>query len=631
MSFSDELDTAIVRAQQFLLGVQDKAEGFWAGNLESNASITAEYIMLYRYLGSVDERKEKKAVDYILSCQLPNGSWNIYYNGPGDISATVESYVALKLSGLSIDQPNMIKARDFIRAHGGIGRTRVFTKIHLALLGLYPWKKVPHIPPEIIFFPRSFPLNIYQMSSWARSCMVPLSIIMAYHPNRPFAPSITLDELYYAGNMDQEVFLDNQISKLLFYLNAFFTGSNGPRPLRRRAIRAAERWVLEHQEPSGDWGGIIPAMLYSLLSLITLGYQKDDPVIVKAIESIERFTVKEGDRLWLQSCVSPVWDTAWTLYALSLSGIPGRHPSLVKAAQWLLAKEVTSYGDWRIKNKKGKPGGWSFEFYNSFYPDVDDTCVAIWALKDIALSAEEEGWKAATLQRAIDWVISMQGKDGGFGAFDKDNNQEILNKMPFADHQAMLDKSCADLTGRVLETFGSLGYPAQCPPAKKAIRFLKRQQERDGSWYGRWGVNYIYGTWSALSGLRSMGLEPTCPEIQRGAAWLKQVQNPDGGWGETCHSYVDLSLKGKGRSTPSQTAWAILGLIAAGKGKGPEGSKGIEFLLRTQKSHGGWEEKEYTGTGFPGHFYLNYNMYRYYFPLLALSKYKAVISQSEHP
>lgn len=621
-----DLNSAIVRSQQFLLELQDKEDGFWVGNLESNASITAEYIMLYRYLGMIDKQKEKRAVDYILSCQLPDGSWNIYYNGPGDISVTIECYVALKLSGFSTDQPNMINARDFIQAHGGIERARVFSKIHLALLGLYPWGKVPHIPPEIIFFPKSFPLNIYKMSSWARSCIVPLSIIMAYHPIRPLAPAVTIDELYSVGNVDQEVFLDNQISKLLFYLNALFTGSNGPRPLRRRAIRAAERWVLEHQEPSGDWGGIIPAMLYSLLALITLGYKRDDPIIVKAIESIERFTVKEGDMLWLQSCVSPIWDTAWTLYALSLSGIPRNHPPLVKPAQWLLAKEVVSHGDWRVKNKKGRPGGWSFEFHNTFYPDVDDTCVVIWALKELSLSAEEEERKEASIQRAIDWVTSMQCKDGGFGAFDKDNNQEILNKIPFADHKAMLDKSCPDLTGRVLETFGSLGYPAQYPPARKAIRCLKKQQERDGSWYGRWGVNYIYGTWSALSGLSAMGLEPTCPEIQRGAAWLKQVQNLDGGWGETCDSYVDPSLKGKGRSTPSQTAWAILGLIAAGEGKGAGAGKGVKFLLRTQKYNGSWDEKEYTGTGFPGHFYLNYNMYRYYFPLLALSKYKSAIS-----
>lgn len=620
-----DLDTAIARAQQFLLGIQDQADGFWVGNLESNASITAEYIMLYRYLGMVDEKKERKAVDYILSCQLPDGSWNKYYNGPGDISVTIEAYIALKLSGFPSDPPNMIRARDFIIAHGGIERARVFTKIHLALLGLYPWGKVPNIPPEIIFFPKSFPLNIYQMSSWARSCIVPLSIIMAYHPSLPLARSITIDELYSMGNVDQEVFLDNPISKAFFYLNALFTGSDGPRPLRRRAIRAAERWVLEHQEPSGDWGGIIPAMHYSLLALITLGYKKDDPIIVKALESIERFTVKEGDLLWLQSCVSPVWDTAWTLYALSLSGVPRNHPSLVKAAHWLLAKEVASYGDWRIKNKKGKPGGWSFEFHNTFYPDVDDTCVVIWALKDLPLSAAEEERKNGSIRRGIDWVTGMQGKDGGFGAFDKDNDQEILNKIPFADHKAMLDKSCPDLTGRVLETFGSLGYPERYPPARRAIRYLKKQQERDGSWYGRWGVNYIYGTWSALSGLGSMGLDPTCSEIQRGAAWLKQVQNPDGGWGESCHSYVDSSFKGQGRSTPSQTAWAILGLIAAGEGKGVEAGKGVEFLLRMQKSQGGWEEKEYTGTGFPGHFFLNYNMYRYYFPLLALSKYKSAI------
>ncbi|MBI2876304.1 MAG: squalene--hopene cyclase [Candidatus Tectomicrobia bacterium] len=623
MSFSVQLNTAIARAQQFLLGRQDRTEGFWIGHLASNASITAEYIMLHHYLGRVDPQKEKRAVDYILSRQLPDGSWNIYYDGPGDLSVTAEAYVALKLSGLSIDQPCMVRARDFIGAHGGIERVRVFSKIHLALLGLYPWEKVPHIPPEILFLPKSFPLNIYQMSSWARSCVVPLSVIMARHPCQP-ASSITIDELYSPEVCEPQRSLDRKLNQLLFSMNAFLTGSNGPRPWRRRAIQEAERWILEHQEPSGDWGGIIPAMLYSLLALLTLGYSHDHPVIVKGLESIERFTVKEGDWLWLQSCVSPIWDTAWSLYSLSLSGISRDHPPLAQAAQWLLAKEISSYGDWRVKNRKGRPGGWSFEFHNTFYPDVDDTCVVILALKNVSLPAREEEQKAASLRRAIDWVISMQGKDGGLGAFDKDNNQEILNRLPFADHKAMLDKSCPDLTGRFLEALGALGYPAHYPPARRAILFLQQRQERDGSWYGRWGVNYIYGTWSALVGLNAIGLEPSCPEIQRGAAWLKQVQNPDGGWGETCHSYVDLSLKGQGKSTPSQTAWAILGLIAAGEESGAEVRRGIEFLLRMQKSDGGWEEKEYTGTGFPGHFYLNYQMYRYYFPLLALSKYRSM-------
>ncbi|MFQ5902332.1 MAG: prenyltransferase/squalene oxidase repeat-containing protein, partial [Candidatus Binatia bacterium] len=300
MSFSGELDASIARSRQFLLELQDKKDGFWVGNLESNASITAEYIMLHHYLGTVDEGKERRATDYILSRQLPDGSWNIYYGGSGDISVTLEAYVALKLSGFPMDQPNMIRARDFIRAHGGIARARVFTKVHLALLGLYPWKKVPHIPPEILFFPTSFPLSIYQMSSWARSCVVPLSVIMAYHPSRSFA--MTIDELNTPEEASPNMFLDNKISKLLFYMNAFFTGPNGPRPLRRQAIKAAERWILAHQEPSGDWGGIIPAMLYSLLALITLGYPKEDPVITRGIESIERFTVEEGNLLWLQSC-----------------------------------------------------------------------------------------------------------------------------------------------------------------------------------------------------------------------------------------------------------------------------------------------------------------------------------------
>jgi squalene-hopene/tetraprenyl-beta-curcumene cyclase len=628
MNFAEELNKAILKTQRFLLGLQDTNEGFWVGNLESNVSITAEYIMLYRYLDMVDDHRERRAIDYILSQQLPDGSWNIYYGGPGDISLTIEAYVALKLSGLSHDQPSMTRAREFILAQGGLERARVFTKIHLALLGLYPWEKIPHIPPEIIFFPKFFPLNIYQMSSWARSCVVPLSIIMAYHPHHRPIPYLTIDELYSSGKSDQRMQYHKLVDRLFIYLDAFFKGYNRfpLKPLRQKAVQRVERWILEHQEPSGDWGGIIPAMLYSLLALITLGYKKDDPVIAKGIEAIERFTVKEGDMLWLQSCVSPVWDTAWNIYALALSGIPKDHPQLLKAAQWLLAKQVLSYGDWSIKNKRGKPGGWSFEFYNSFYPDIDDTCLVILALKNILLASKEEDGKEAAIQRAINWVISMQGKDGGFGAFDKDNNKEILNKIPFADHKAMLDKSVPDLTGRVLEVLGELGYDAQFPPAKRAIMFLKKQQEKDGSWYGRWGVNYIYGTWSALSGLCSIGLEPTCPEISRAAAWLKQVQNPDGGWGETCHSYVDSSLKGKGKSTPSQSAWAVLGLIAAGEGKGTEVRKGIEFLLKTQQNNGSWEEKEYTGTGFPGHFYLNYHMYKYYFPLLALAKYKAIIS-----
>jgi len=626
----DRLEQAIRQAQQLLLSRQHQEEGYWVGQLEANVSITAEYLMLYHYLGLIDPQRERRAVDYILSQQLPDGSWPIYYGGPGDLSLTVEAYVALKLAGLAVEHEGMKRARDFIRAQGGVERSRVFTKIHLALLGLYPWEGVPHIPPEIIFLPKNFPLSIYQMASWARSCVVPLSIIMAYHPVYRSRPDLDIDEIRSGerpGDRGGEKRGWLSIDRLFLYLDRLLKVYNRYhlQGLRKRAIRAAERWILEHQEESGDWGGIIPAMLYSLLALLTLGYRRDDPVIVRGIEAIERFTVRDGDLLWLQSCVSPVWDTAWNVYVLSQSGIAGDHPCLVRAARWLLARQVLTYGDWSVLNKKARPGGWSFEFYNTFYPDIDDTCVVMLALKEVSLPGVEEGHKEAAIERACAWVLDMQGRDGGFGAFDKDNNKEILNRIPFADHKAMLDKSVPDLTGRVLETLGRLGFGMDHPVAAKAIRFLRRHQEGDGSWYGRWGVNYIYGTWSALAGLKAIGLDRDAPEMRRGAAWLKRVQNADGGWGESCHSYVDPSFKGRGKSTPSQTAWALLGLMAAGEGDSEEVERGIGFLLQTQKGDGGWEEREYTGTGFPGHFYLNYQMYRYYFPLLALAKYRKMV------
>ncbi len=619
---------AIAASQNYLLSMQNPA-GYWWAELESNVTITAEVVLLHKIWGTDRERPLHKVEAYLRSQQRSHGGWELFYGDGGDLSTSVEAYMALKLLGVPETDPALIEGRSFILARGGISRTRIFTKLHLALIGCYNWRGIPSLPPWVMFLPSTFPVNIYEMSSWARSSTVPLLIVFDRKPVFQVKPGITLNELYVEG-ADQAAFelpRNNDWTDLFIYLdNAFKLAEKlNVVPFRAEGIKAAERWILERQEATGDWGGIIPAMLNSLLALRCLDYQQSDPNVVRGLKAVDRFAIETEDTYRVQPCVSPVWDTAWAMRSLVDSGLAPDHPTLVRAGEWLLSKQILDYGDWAVKNRDSKPGAWAFEFENRFYPDVDDSAVVVMALEAVKLN--DEKLKQGAIARAVNWIASMQCQPGGWAAFDLDNNQDWLNLMPYADLKAMIDPNTADVTARVLEMLGSCKESIDPTYLERAIAYLISEQETEGCWFGRWGVNYIYGTSGVISALSLIAPENTqC--IERAAAWLVGCQNPDGGWGETCQSYDNPALKGKGHSTASQTAWAILGLIAAGKvtGKLAEQAikRGVNYLLATQHSDGTWNEAEFTGTGFPGHFYLKYHLYQQYFPLAALGRYQTL-------
>ncbi|MBI3329153.1 MAG: squalene--hopene cyclase [Nitrospinae bacterium] len=621
---------AIDRSQAFFL-ITQAPEGFWAGELQANVTLTAEYIMFRHFLGHVDPERERKAVHHILRTQQPDGGWNIYYGGPSNLSATIEAYFALKLAGCSPDTPSMHKARELIHAKGGVEKSRVFTKINLALFGQYDWQGIPTMPVEMMFLPTDFYFSIYEFSSWSRSVIVPLMIVFAQKPQVTIPGFPGIPELYntppHYRRMTVEWSEDMLSWRNFFVLMDRLLKILEKQPIqavRVAAIRRAERWILEHQDDTGDWGGIMPAMMNSILALLSLGYEPSDPVIAKGLEAIERFGIETTEEFRLQSCVSPVWDTALAAIALYESGLSPTHPALLKAARWLLSKQVLRTGAWAIKNRKGEPGGWAFEFFNDFFPDNDDTAIVLLALLNSHLP-EAEDMKNA-YQRGLAWLLSMQCADGGWGAFDINNNKRLLNKIPFADLESLLDPSTGDVTGRIMELLGKLGYARKHPVVRRALRFLRRDQTEDGAWYGRWGVNYVYGTWAVLTGLRALGEDFSQEYIQRAVRWVESCQNPDGGWGESCFSYDDPRTKGMGESTPSQTAWAVMALIESGRADSSAVERGIRFLLERQRDDGTWEEEEYTGTGFPKHFYINYHLYRNYFPLMALARYRAAVA-----
>ncbi|MBI5655979.1 MAG: squalene--hopene cyclase [Geobacter sp.] len=622
------LDLAIERTCEFFFREQ-LPQGYWWAELESNVTITAEYVMLFHFMGIVDKAKERKMANYLLRQQTAEGHWSLWYGGPGDLSTTIEAYFALKLAGYPADHPSMVKARDFILSKGGILKARVFTKIFLALFGEFSWLGVPSMPIELMLLPNWAYFNMYELSSWSRATIIPLSITMTMRPVRKLPPWARVQELYvrpprpmdYTFTKENGIFTWKNFFIGLDHLLKVYEG-NPIRPLKNKGMAAAEKWVLEHQEPTGDWGGIQPAMLNSVLSLHCLGYANDHPAVAKGMQALANFCIEDDESLVLQSCVSPLWDTALALKALVEAGVPTDHPALVKAAQWLLDREVRKDGDWKIKGPNLKPGGWAFEFLNDWYPDVDDSGFVMMAIKDVQVKNEKI--KQDAIQRGIDWCLGMQSKNGGWGAFDKDNTKHLLNKIPFADLEALIDPPTADLTGRMMELMGTFGYSKEDPVAVRALDFLRREQEPDGSWWGRWGVNYIYGTWSVLSGLSAMGENPNQAYIRRAIDWMKSKQNADGGWGETCESYLDPSLAGIGPSTASQTGWALLALMTAGEVDAPEVGRGIQYLLDTQKADGTWDEDQYTGTGFPKFFMIKYHIYRNCFPLTALGTYRSL-------
>jgi squalene-hopene/tetraprenyl-beta-curcumene cyclase len=629
MNFENQLDSAIHKSRDFLLS-QQTAEGYWVDELESNVTVTAELIFFMHLTKTVDLKKQKGITNYLIYKQREDGSWPLYFGGPCDINSTVESYMALKMAGIPEDRSEMIRAREAIFANGGIKATRVFTKIFLAMFSQISWDVCPAVPVEIILFKNWFPFNIYEMSSWSRGTVVPLSIVISHKPVCQLPKGHGVKELFTGYDCELGFELDGSVfnswRNFFIYLDKIikFVGKSPWKPFRKQALKRALHWVFEHQEDQGDFAGIQPAMLNSLLAYHYEGISKDDPRWVKGLEAVERFLIDKKEGTLLQACVSPLWDTALSANALCDSGMPPDHPALVKAAKWILTKQIIKKGDWVIKNPEAIPGGWAFEFYNELYPDCDDTAEILIFLNRVVLP--DSHYKQKESERAISWLLSMQCQSGGWAAFDIDNEKKILNQVPFADHGAMLDPPTADVSGRVLWLLGKIGFKKDHPKIERVISFIKAKQNIDGCWWGRWGVNYIYGSWLAITGLSSIGEDMSQPYVRCAMKWYEDHQNEDGGWGETCESYKNQSLAGKGDSTPSQTAWAIMGMIAGGEEKSSVVKRGVEFLLNRQELNGSWCEDEFTGTGFPVHFFIKYHMYQHFFPLMALGKFRSAIS-----
>ena len=624
------LNDSIGRAQEYLLSLQHP-EGYWLGELEADSTLTSEYIMLRHFLRRVDRDRERKAANYLKAKQLPDGGWDLFPGGASDISATVKAYFAFKLMGYSPDDACMRRARENIVAKGGVTKANVFTKIALALFGQYDWRGVPSMPVEIILFPRWFYFNLTEVSYWSRTVIVPLLILMDLKPVCSIPAAASIDELYVPSRAAADLRFPRS-ERLFTWKNFFITLDRllhglerwTPRPFRARARQQALAWILTRMGPGG-LGGIYPAMANAGMALHTLGYSEDHPKMAEGLKEIELLGIEEADRFHLQPCLSPVWDTPLAVNALVESALPRDHPALLRAATWLLQQQILRRGDWQVKRPELPAGGWPFQFRNDFYPDTDDSAMVLMALKKIALPDRADIRQA--IEIGLEWFLGMQSKSGGWGSFDVDNTRLLLNNIPFADHGALLDPPTEDLAGRGLEMLGTYGETRVHPRAARALGFVKRTQDPRGGWYGRWGANYIYGTWSVLRGLQAIGEDLNAPYVRRAVRWLESCQNADGGWGETLLSYADPALAGKGESIPSQTAWALLGLLAAGEAENPAVARGIRFLIETQRSDGSWDDPFWNATGFPRVFFLKYHLYPVYFPLWALGVYRSALQR----
>jgi squalene-hopene/tetraprenyl-beta-curcumene cyclase len=627
------IDAAIERAQRHLLDVQQE-DGHWVGEVEADATITSEYLLFSLLIDRAQRDREVRMVRYLRRRQLPDGGWNLYEGGPANLSASIKAYFALKMAGVGVDDPAMVRARARIRAMGGPVKANVFTKILLALWGEYDWNGVPAMPVEIMLLrPPFFPFNIYEVSYWSRTVIVPLLVIMDRKPVTWLAPHLTLDELWPEPRETASLRFPRWSRPFslstLFWKNLFIGADDGlkiwerfsPRPLRRRAVEAARRWLEQRLGVPGGLGGIFPAMANAVLAMRLLGYSDDHPLVSGQLKEIEALAVEDGDEIRYQPCPSPVWDTCLAANALVESGLPPDHPALVRAGDWMMDRQILVQGDWHVKRPHAPPGGWAFQYGNDFHPDVDDTAVVVMALEKVH-GLDSDRTRVAK-ERGLGWMLGMQCEDGGWASFEADNNRLYLNHIPFADHGALLDPPTEDITGRVLEVMGTLGLSASFEPAARAIAWIRRAQRHDGPWRGRWGVNYIYGTWSVLRGLSAIGEDMGQDYVQRAVRWLERRQNADGGWGESCDSYWHGELAGQGPSIPSQTAWALLGLFSAGVTRGPAVEGGIAYLLRTQDADGTWTDARWNGTGFPRVFFLKYHYYAKYFPLWALGVYRS--------
>jgi len=650
---------AIGRTRDWLLENQQPS-GHWVAELEGDTILESEYILLLAFLGREREPVARKAAEYVVRQQLDGGGWTTFPGGDVDISVSVKAYFALKLTGHDPSQPYMQQARAAIMAHGGADAVNSFTRFYLALLGQISYDECPAVPPEILLAPSWFPLNIYRISAWSRTILVPLSIMRAIRPVKRIDPALGIRELFlrHPKNWPAPVCPGQKRGRGPFSWRGFFLTADrvmrwlerrGIVPLRRLAISAARRWMLARFEGSDGLGAIFPPVIWTVVALKCLDYDDDSPEIQYNLRQLDALMIDEDDAVRLQPCKSPVWDTAISLRALAESGAGPQDGRVRNAVDWILDREITTPGDWN-KTVKAAPGGWCFEYANRFYPDIDDTVMVLAALDeqfsasrglddplppdhkvlkdavtgridDARRSADTLDRVAAATDRAVRWTLAMQNGDGGWGAFDRNNNVELLCRVPFADHNAMIDPSTPDLTGRVIETLGRLGHKVGHPAVDRAVAYLRRTQEPDGSWFGRWGVNYIYGTWQVLVGLADAGVPTDDPAVVAGANWLLAHQQPDGGWGESPASYADPATRGQGPTTASQTAWAVMGLVAAGMARSDAAAAGVRWLVDRQRDDGKWDEPQFTGTGFPQVFYLRYHLYPVYFPLMALARW----------
>jgi squalene-hopene/tetraprenyl-beta-curcumene cyclase len=617
------VEHAVARSTDWFLSAQ-KQDGYWWGELEADTTLESDYILYLHILGRLHSDKVAKVANYIRKHQLPDGGWNIFEGGPSELNATVKAYVALRLAGDLASSPSLTKARVKVLELGGIEGTNSYVRFYLAMVGAVDWSIVPSIPPELMLLPDWVPINIYEMSSWTRGIVIPLALIYSHKPDWRLPDGVTATELFKKPGSKPKSFQWD--SSVFSWKNLFLALDRCLKlyerlpwkPFRGRAHELARKWMFERLERSEGLGTIYPAMMNSIFALLAEGLDTNDPLVNREVEFLERYEIEENNTIRVQPCISPVWDTAISMVSLAEAGLDPAHPSLVAAERWVVANQILGPGDWQVKNPGAEPGGWAFEFKNDFYPDVDDTAFVLMALGRV--SDPDSGQLRRSMSRGLAWLVSMQNEDGGWGAFDKNNDLQFLNHIPFADHNAMLDPSTADVTARAMECLGQMGWPSDHPVIQRAKAFIRHDQTADGSWFGRWGVNYIYGTSSVLRAMEAIGAGQDV-RCKNAVAWLRTVQNSDGGFGESILSYYDPKLKGQGASTPSQTAWALIALLAVVGLDDPTVEKAIAWLVEHQNQDGSWDEKEFTGTGFPCVFYLKYHLYRNAFPLYALARH----------
>ncbi len=611
----DDAARSLARGCEYLLSLQEEP-GHWKAELETNVTMDAEDLLLRQFLGIGSETLTRQTAAWIRSRQRPDGSFATFHGGPPELSTTIEAWIGLRLAGDPPDALHMRRAAEVVRDLGGIEASRVFTRFWLALFGEWPWERLPALPPEVILLPSWFPLNVYDFGCWARQTIVPLTVVAAHRPTR--ALGFGTDELRTGRFREEKLPLSTWggrfqvLDRMLHFYERHPFG-----PLRRQALALCTEWILRRQEADGGWGGIQPPWVYSIMALHLQGYPLDHPVIRRALEGLDGFTIVEDGMRRLEACQSPVWDTALALIALEDAGTAPDHPALVRASEWLLGQEIRVKGDWAVRRPQLEPSGFAFEFENDNYPDVDDTAEVVMALRGVA--HPDRARSEAVIGRAIRWTVGMQCRDGGFAAFDADNTRALCGELPFCDFGEVIDPPSADVTAHVIEMLAGEGRSSDAR-TRAAIDWLLRAQEPDGSWFGRWGANHIYGTGAALPALVRAGIATSDPAIRRAVRWLEGCQNPDGGWGEDLRSYVDRAWRGRGESTASQTAWALLALLAA-DGRSAAVERGIGWLVATQRPDGGWDEPWFTGTGFPGDFYIRYHLYALSFPLMALGRY----------